>query len=190
MLTRPSLCGPSLMSAHYSFAFFAYPDVSLLQSPDGECPSFIHFLLCPSLCGLYSLLGHLLSMCRHPLRCRFFPVSQCTPSSVASRSKCPSLGLTPPIPDSSLPLQAPALRHPLQGCILPVSQHIISSASPEVSALHWVMSFPCPDVSSLCGPSSWAPLAFFPTQRAFAVVRQSHVRPRHVAGLSYPPCSA
>jgi len=177
------------MSAHYSFTFFAYPDVSLLQSPDGECPSFIHFLPCPSLCGLYFLLGHLLSMRQHPLQHRFFPVLQCTPSSVASRSKCPLLSLTPPIPNSSLPLWALALQHPLQGCILPVSRCIISSASPKVSTLHWVMSFPCPDVSSLCRPSSWAPLAFFLTQWAFMAVCQSHVRPCHVAGLSYPPCS-
>ena len=43
-LTRPSLCSPSLISAHYSVAFFAYPDVSLLWSPDGECLLFVYFL--------------------------------------------------------------------------------------------------------------------------------------------------
>ena len=57
---RPSLCGPSLVSAPHSVAFFLCLDVSLLlRPPDGECPSLVHFfsvfLMCPSLCHLQSV---------------------------------------------------------------------------------------------------------------------------------------
>ena len=61
--------------------------------------------------------------------------------------------------------------------------------SPEVSALHSVVFFSCPDGSPLVGDPR--EVAFFPTQQALTrtltAMHRPHARPRHVVAV--PTCS-